>query len=206
MTQGCFRAKVKVAASFTRQRERGGMKKVVILALFMTGFFLFCPSTARAETPESLIVSNVKRMLRDLGLESYIRILGVSKAGTEVIAVPVTGVDFYQLLQFRPDFGPDVSHSGFSHPNCLKSVRLMSNPSLQVTFYNDHMEIDIDRFAPRWDRPFSIIEHFCAEVWWHWALRHVGSKRAHTNQLNLVKVIEKWERRRAKKAFQLLKN
>ncbi len=106
-----------------------------------------------------LFIDNTSRMALRYEFLDKIVPHGVNEAGDEVIATVKEGVNLEQFLKSSPAFTADIFPSDWSHEGCEWSYRSISSPSLQVTGFADHIELDIDRWCPRWMHPMATLKH-----------------------------------------------
>lgn len=155
-------------------------------------FLMVLPSYTLAQP---LIVENVTKVLQVLSLDQEVTILGINSQGDEVVAQALPGRDLKRILESRPDFGRDIGRTAAFHKGCSLSFRLKVDPSLQVTFCQDDILMDLDRWGPWFWKP-SMVKHFLLEVVWHdvqkGILRHPEAK---TNQQRMAKRLPNWEQR-----------
>ncbi len=169
------------------------MRVVIVVFLFSSAIIAQSGNLVEAEP---LIVTNVKSRLVSSGLFRYVTLIGVNRLGNRVLAVPKEGVNLHYILQNHPEFGKDMFNSSIGHKGCLKSFRQKKNPSLQVVFYEHRLgevtlEIDIDRYAPWWNRPFDIFQHVTREVGKHWVQRKLFRRNPKTSQRAIAKALAK---------------
>lgn len=99
-------------------------------------------------------------MLLKNDLRDIIELSGLNESGNEVVAQVKMGVDVKELLKNKPNFTRNIFPNGWSHKGAQWSVRSIGSPSLQITGWEDgHLEIDIDRWCPRWIHPIATAKH-----------------------------------------------
>lgn len=168
----------------------------VVLVVLLFSYETLAQSEITATAAEPLIIINVKNRLQSSGLFRYVTILGINQSGNRVLAVPNKGINLQHILQNHSDFGKDIFNSSLGHKGCLRSFRQKKNPSLQIILYEHRagevtLEIDIDRYAPWWNRPFDIFQHVTREVGKHWLQRKIFRRNPKTSQRAIAKALAK---------------
>jgi hypothetical protein len=129
-------------------------------------------------------------------LTDYITVIGMSPSRKVVLAKPKSGIDLQKVIESNSGFGKDIFRSGWAHKGCFLSFRQKINPSLQISFFKDAggevtLQLDIDRFAPRWNRPIDIFRHATQEAGVHWVKRRILGRNPKTSQRAIAKAILK---------------
>lgn len=153
---------------------------------------------------EPAIVTNVSVMLKELGLDDIIAIYGTSPREDEVLAHSKISInDLQEILTGQLDFTYDIFNA-VAHKSASSSLRMKTRPSLQVIFYDDnHLGIDIDKWAPHWQKPWTVFMHIFCEALPHRVVRILQiNKNAKTNQQVIAKMLVEWRREMATPKWQ----
>ncbi len=144
----------------------------------------------RSPERDGLFIDNARRMLLKYELLDKLDINGLSRNGEEVDVTAKEGVELKALLKGNPQFTADMFPTGWSHEGCDWSYRSRSSPSLQITHYpNNRVEVDIDRWCPRWADLKATGQHIY-EISSHKVMRWLR-KPINTSQRAIAKALNK---------------